>query len=188
MRRPGVVLGVLLVAASAGAQRPGVRIEWINARLSAVVALGERARDLTTDIRPLARRLCTDDATDCGAEIARTLCSDDSDGDCAKVVDVALTNFWAEEAWVDRRRRIQLLSGGVPIKRAVADELERVFLRLAARLALATPAGLAPAPAIDRFCLRASRAAEMPWNRCVAALVWSLARRPRAAHRQERQP
>ncbi len=187
------------------------RVRAIAASLAALEASGDAGVALEAELATALRSRCGADPSavswSCALATGRAVCEARPTSErarCAAAADVVLVNLRAANDWVDEATRVRLVRGATDYHRALLGELERRFAALAAELVLeeraltaelGARAGAGSAALLDRFCARrdyrprpprcqAAAATCVPplsWQRCVAALVWSISRPPPSA-------
>jgi hypothetical protein len=178
-------LGFAIVALTAGvvqAQTGGgaeARIAHIE---NALAQLSSGAIALDRKIYEAVRLRCKPVTLACMITVAREHCAQRR---CMAAADIIVTNQHAERDVLDDLTRMRLVRTSSDYHTAVLAEVrEKVQRVLAAELVLAPPAR-SMAARIDRMCVErdhvAARRCErgapacvgsVPYNRCVAALVW----------------
>jgi hypothetical protein len=182
MSRASLVLALLLAStAVAEAQPSEARVVHIEKALAELKSSSE-AIVLDRAIYEAVRLRCKPVALACMIAVAREHCAQRG---CMAAADVIVTNQHAERDVLDDVTRMKLVRTTSDYHAAVLAEVrERVQRVLAAELVLARP-GRSVAARIDRTCVerdhvaarRCARGAaacvgSVPYNRCVAALVW----------------
>lgn len=176
-----VVLALVLHTASARAETASGRVAHIEKALAELKTSSE-AVALDREIYEAVRLRCKPVALACMLTVARERCAQRG---CMAAADVIVTNQHAEREVLDDLTRMKLVRTSSDYHAAVLVELrETVYRVLAAELVLARPAA-SVAARIDKLCVErdhvAARRCErgaaacvgsVPYNRCVAALVW----------------
>lgn len=172
---------VVLTSSGVGDAQPGgdARVAHIE---KALAELRVEPRALDRAIYEAVRLRCKPVALACMIDVAREQCAKRG---CMAAADVIVTNQHAERDLVDELTRMKLVRTNSDYHAAVLAEVrEKVQRVLAAELVLAR-SGASVAARIDRVCVErdhvAARRCEkgaaacvgsVPYNRCVAALVW----------------
>jgi hypothetical protein len=179
-----IIAVALCFAAPARAARPyarPARIAYLADALAAVRALGPAGRRaLEDELQQGARRRCRGDQGEpsaaCLVGLARARCAAEPaprQPACHLAADVVLANRLAEPEMVDEATRARFVGQGADYREAMRAELSIRRANLAAEFALAEPGPDGELPArVDRFCARRDR--PLAWQRCVAALVWTI--------------
>lgn len=100
---------------------------------------------------------------------------------CSRVSDVIVTNRLGENAFISDDIRYQLMDSRRDYRTALARELRQRYAILVAELSMSpqfpgSAAGsTALATSIEAYCRALSGTRALPWQSCVAALVWFIA-------------
>lgn len=184
------------------------RVRAVAQALAALAAASDGGRALEAELAVALRSRCGADSGasswSCALAVGRALCDARPAAErdrCGAAADVMLVNLRAANDWVDEATRVRLVRGASDYHRALLGELERRFAVLAAELVLeervlaaelGERGGVASAPVLDRFCARRDHRPRPPrcnlpaatcvpplsWQRCIAALAWSVTRPP----------
>jgi hypothetical protein len=193
-----IVVGIAVLASSAFAQPDASavyaraeRVAHLDRALATFAALGpDGARIFENELYQAMRARCRPSgmqppALACLAAVADAVCAGKPDGaGCAAAADVVVTNLHGENAFVPETTRMRLVAAGADYHRGVMREMRTRLALLAAELALARPGAKVDGAHLDAFCAGRDRegvtcepgarlcVASLPWQRCVAGLVW----------------
>lgn len=196
--RRAVVVLIAMLASSAFAQPDASaiyaraeRATYLDRALATFAALGhDGTRAFESELYQAMRARCRPTGMQppplaCLAAVADTACATRPDADgCAAAADVVVTNLHAENAFVPETTRMRLVAAGADYHGGVMREMRSRLALLASELALARPGARADGALIDAFCAGRDRevvtcepgarlcVASLPWQRCVAGLVW----------------
>jgi hypothetical protein len=164
------------------------RVAYIAGLLDAFAATPPAALDTTSNyIYTVERNKCQapDESLHVGCVVA-AVTRNCSHGDsaardqCSRVSDVIATNRLSEKAFISDDVRYQLMESRRDYRAALARELHRRYAVLATELAMSPrfPGSAADTAAlatgIEAYCREVSGTRELPWQYCVAALVWFI--------------
>lgn len=184
MIRAVVAAGLIaaLAPAPAGADSgygEKARIAYLGAQLEAIRATG--AADLATladEIYQGGRSKCQTASTRlriaCLIELGREVCALRPGTRCMLIADVIVTNLLGENQFVDREARFEIMSAADDFRPALVHELRARYAALVTEMVVSRELAAAPDlnAGIDRFCIAYGHARELPWQRCVAAIIW----------------
>lgn len=187
MSRVVVAAGLIAVLAPtpAGADTGYVeaaRIAYLGAQLEAIRT--SSAADLTAledEIYQGGRSKCQTASTrlriTCLIELGRETCAlrpEAGRARCRLLADVIVTNLLGENQFVDREARFEIMSAADDFRPALIRELRARYAVLVTEMVVSRELGAAPDlnTGIDRFCIAYGHARELPWQRCVAAIIW----------------
>lgn len=191
MKRRLLVLPLLLLPSVTLADTPPrpyapeARATYIERALAALHEIpAEVLRKDGDYARSLARGACAAGSqrlrAECLTIAADRYCSDRAEPEAARCrlgMDVVTANVLAEERLLPIERRYAILRDNPDPRRALATELRRIQGNLAADFRLATGGARSPrelAASIDRYCLSNADASNLPYQTCVASLVWFI--------------
>lgn len=176
-----ILIGVLLVPMTGAGQSEGPpsRAARVARQLQALETTPEQTRE------SLRHQLLGRARASCGANVslpplacleaeADKTCSPRADQTrCLLIADLVWVNYLARDEWLGPNRRRSIIERGGDVRAALEAATQRAYARLAADFALGGK-GQLPA-AIDGYCLEGrAKVRVLPWNRCVAALVWYI--------------
>jgi hypothetical protein len=199
-RALGLALGIgIALSGTAGADAPASpglaqRVAYIASLLDAIAATPPAVLGTTSNyVYTVERNKCQapDESLRVGclvAAVTRNCAHGDSAArdQCNRVSDVIVTNRLSENAFISDDVRYQLMESRRDYRTALARELHRRHAVLVAELSMspqfpgsaADPTALATG--IEAYCREVSGTRELPWQYCVAALVWFIATDGRA--------
>ena len=177
-------------AATSSAYAPEARVAYLDEALDAV-----KQSDAKTLAKAKATVVTLSNST-CGSQFRRlradclvTASQRACEGkakSCARVMDLAVSNFLGEEELIPRDRRLEIMRGADFRKRLDA-EVESAQGTIAADFALRTSRDAAKqslSTRIDRYCLSRADASELSWQSCAGALVWFIGSNPQSTSKE----
>lgn len=96
---------------------------------------------------------------------------------CRLSLDVIVANVLADERLIPTERRYQIMRDNKDHRAAIAKELRRIQALLAVDYRLQSGGADEPAAmasSIDRYCLATADESHLPYQICVASLVWFI--------------
>ncbi len=152
------------------------RITLIESAFHELERSPDQARDLREEIRSQTRIRCQGKnktlVVRCAVEVGRQQCEGKGSA-CLALADVILTNGFGEDSFVTDAERYAILNRAENFRAELDKFLVGRYAELATELALEN-AHDQGATMIDKFCLKVAKRNRLPWQRCVAALVWFI--------------